>query len=153
MNAYFSYRVATRRHSLILPNNRSITFRPLYFSELNGKDAPASFALYGITHSMPTLARYSRIAPDENALSPDATSGRTGSGFSSDILIPCKTEIKYLLSCSCPAHIVTESAKILRSAAAMIFVVRPPRDFPMAWSSGSSSFFLTEPRQRPCERE
>lgn len=141
VNAYFSYRVATRRHSFMRPNNRSITLRSLYRSASNGNAAPVSFALYGITASIPSSERYCRIAPDENALSPEAQAGLTGSAFSSEIEIPCKTGTKNLLSCFWPAHNFTERPWMFRSAAAMILVVGPPRERPMAWSSGSPFFW------------
>ena len=150
VNAYFSYRVATRRHSLIRPNRRSMTLRSLYRSESNGNDAPCSFALYGITASISCSARCWRISPDENALSPDAMSGRTGFPWESKMEIPDSTGIKNLLSCFCPATTVTDKPKTFRSPAMITFVVGPPRDRPMAWSSGSP-FFLKAHRRRPCE--
>lgn len=75
LSTIFSYRVATRRNSLIHPINLSMTLRDRYFS-LSKRVFSDSLDRVGITSSIPSLLMYWRIAFELYALSPASASGR-----------------------------------------------------------------------------
>ena len=104
----------------------------------------------GITVLMPRLRRCSRISRGEYALSARSTTGLVrgrpmGRGTRKRVM----TSVKEGASPACPAVRTKARGRQLPSAARWIFVVSPPRDRPMAWSTGSPAdapFFGPQPR-------
>lgn len=87
---------------------------------------------------MPRRRRCSRMARDEYALSARTASGRVrGRPRSRGTRRRAITAAKAGASPACPAVRWKARGRQLPSAARWIFVVSPPRERPMAWSSGS----------------
>ncbi len=92
----------------------------------------------GITARILRLRRCSRIAREEQALSASTVVGRVlGRSLGLATRMPAMTCVNAGASPAWPGVTTKASGRQRPSAARWIFVVRPPRDRPRAWSCGS----------------
>jgi len=161
--AVFSNLEKTRRHSFNQPIRRSTMFRLRYARLSNGTDLArrSSYSFEGITGFIPNASRYSSIHSARYPLSPAKATGQaigfpSTSKSSSSAL--SSTASRKAASCRCPADNAKVSGWPSRSHSRWIFVVKPPRLRPIAWSGGSSGSFFSlhlqriGPRERSCRQ-
>lgn len=161
--AVFSNLERIRRLSLSQPINRSMMFLRRYdfLSNLTSRAAQSSFALEGMTGLISRSSKYSSIHSARYPLSPPSANGQGMRSPSSSISSSSATRSsshKAADSCVCPAVRWNCSGRPFESQRICIFVEKPPRERPNAWSPGScgSLFFRplphTLPRELSCHR-
>ena len=157
--AVFSKRAKILRLSFSHPISRSTTLRDRYVSRSNstGRASRSSFAFDGMTGVTPNSIRYTSIQSARYPLSQLIATGHAiGSPAPSRnwASAPSSTTSKTVDSCDWPGVRWKCNGCPTPSHRIWIFVEKPPRERPNAWSSGSSAspFFRRPPHSGPLER-
>jgi len=146
--AVFSNLEKMRRLSLSQPMRRSMMLRWRYASLSNstGRAERSSFSFEGMTGVISRSSKYSSIQSARYPLSPPRANGQairspySSTRCSSAVMSKSSTTVD---SCACPAVKWNPRGRPFPSQRMWIFVEKPPRERPNAWSSGScgSLFF------------